>query len=36
MKMILANNLVLFTLLFVLLFGAVSFSLARVFYKITR
>jgi len=36
MKMILANNLVLFMLLFALFFGAVSFSLARAFYRITN
>jgi hypothetical protein len=36
MKMILANNIALFTLMFVLFFGAMSFSLTRVFNKITN
>jgi len=36
MKMILANNLILFVLAFVLFFGAMSFSLSRVLYKINN
>lgn len=36
MKMILANNLTLILLLVMLFFGAMSFSLSRVFYKINH
>jgi len=36
MKIILANNMVLFTLVLVLFFGAMSFSLSRVLYKINN
>jgi hypothetical protein len=36
MKIILANNLILFTLVLVLFFGAMSFSLSRVFNKINN
>jgi hypothetical protein len=36
MKIILANNLILFMLAFVLFFGAMSFSLSRVLYKINN
>lgn|GEM_PF-1388821 len=36
MKMILASNLALFLLFGALFFGAVSFSLARAFHKITN
>ncbi len=36
MKIILANNLILFMLAFVLFFGAMSFSLSRVFNKINN
>jgi hypothetical protein len=36
MKIILANNLILFTLVLVLFFGAMSFSLSRVLYRINN
>lgn len=35
-KIILANNLILFMLAFVLFFGAMSFSLSRVLYRINN
>ncbi len=35
-KIILANNLILFMLAFALFFGAMSFSLSRVLYRINN